>query len=105
VESFACSICGNNEANVALLDGLLDVLAIDGCTRVAPEDAALAGAGVHGHRLIGEDLCQFGSNPLRRVIVLAENDATVLQPGLALRAMLCEEIRHGRQLRVTGFGA
>src|SRR5262249_43052382 len=80
VESFARGIRSHNEANVALLDRLLDVLTLDGGTDVAPEDAALASAGVYGHRLIGEDLCQFGSNPLRRVVILAENDAAVLQP-------------------------
>ena len=70
-----------------------------------PEDIALAGASVYSHRFIGEDLRQFGSNPLRRVVILAENDAAMLQPGLTLGAMHCEEICNSRQLRVTGFGA
>src|SRR5262249_16804227 len=55
IESFARGIRSDNEANVALLDCLLDVLTLDGGTRIAPEDAALAGTGVHGYRFIGED--------------------------------------------------
>jgi len=35
IESFACGIRGDHEANVALLDRLFDVLAVDRCTRVA----------------------------------------------------------------------
>src|SRR5690349_3711616 len=52
VESFAGGVGGDDEANVSLLDGLLDVITLDGGKRVAPEDTALAGASVHSHRFM-----------------------------------------------------
>ena len=54
---------------------------------------------------MGQKLCQFGTDPTSRVVILTENNAAVLQPGPALSAMLGEKIRHGRKLRVAGLGA
>src|SRR5690606_11078054 len=105
VESFARSIRGDNEANVALLDGFLDVVALNGGRRTVPEETALTGAGVHGYGFLGEGLCQCGSDPVGGVEILAKNNAAVFQPGFSFRPMFGQEVTDGREFWVTGFGA
>ena len=102
--SHAASVA-TTQANLSLLDGFLDVLALDGGEVCAAEHAALAGAGIDANRFARQRLRQLRREPVGRVVVLAEDDAAMLQPCFAFGAMLGEEVADGRQLRVARFRA
>ncbi len=55
-------------------------------------------------RLARQDLRQLGRDPERGVVVLAEDDRAVLQPGLALDPVLGQEVLHRGQLGVARLG-
>jgi hypothetical protein len=56
--------------------------------RIAPKRAALAGVGIDSYRLDRECLRQFGGDPVSGIVILAENDAAMLQPGFSLGSVL-----------------
>ena len=105
VQALAGGIGGDDQADAPLLDGLLDLLALDGGELVAPEHAAFSGAGVDGNRLAGQRLGQLGGHPVHRVVILAEDDAAMLEPGFPFGPVLGQEIADGGKLRVAGLRA
>ena len=85
--------------------GGLDLLALHRGEVAIPVDAAPARAGVDGDGLARQRRGQRGRERAHRIVVLAENDAAVVEPGFPLAAMLGEKIRDGCGLGVAGFRA
>jgi hypothetical protein len=83
----------------------LDVLALDRAKSSPRNRPLLPRPAYTATGSPGIGLGQFRADPVGRVVVLAEDDAAVLQPGLALGAMLGQEVPHRGQLRIAGFGA
>ena len=94
VQAFARGVGRNEQSDLPSLHRGLDVFALDGGEVGAAKDAALASAGVDRHRLARQRRGQLSSQRAHGVVVLAEDDAAVLEPGLAIGAMLRQEVLH-----------
>src|ERR1039458_4293712 len=86
-----------------VLDSLLNALTLYRGERITLEYPALACARVYRYRFIAQNAGQLRGYPTHGVVVLTENDAAVLQPGLALRAVIRQKVFHGPKLRISGF--
>ena len=72
---------------------------------LAAQQAALAHPGIDRHRLPGQQGGKLPGQGKGGVVVLTEDDAAVLQPGPALRAMLGQEVQHRIELGIASLGA
>ena len=102
---FTGGVRGDEEADGALLDGLLEVFAFDRGKFPAPEDAAFPGPGIDPYGLAWQSSGQFRGDPKGRVVILAKDNAAVFDPRFAVDPMLGKEPSHRCQFRVAGFRA
>ena len=87
VQAFTGRVGRHDQADLPLLHGFLDVLALDRSEVLTPEQPAFARARIYAYRLSGQRLRQLRTQRVSGVVVLAEDNAAVLQPGLAFGAM------------------
>ncbi len=66
---------------------------------------AFADTGVNGNDLIFVDFRQLTGHPFDSIVILAENYATMLQPGFAVGRKLGQKPFNSVELRIDCFGA